>query len=364
LATLSGAFNPTGNIIFTLYAQDGVTVLHTDTQPVHGNGLYYDSIDVLDLTGDFSPNGGPYPVLWKPHWDGNAFNNPAAGASGIQNIVRQGVTPLGSALYIDGATNNVDVQIVPLTTGIQVIFNGSSSTFTQAFSNIRFFTFGGNFNVGVASTLGTEIDATLVGRGNGALNCPGKDPLDVDPGNGNVNVRAGDGTNVVTLGDGNDSVQLGNGNNSVTLGNGNDNVQVGDGNNTVTLGNGNDNVQVGNGNSVVVTGNGHNTITAGNGNNLIAAGLGQHTVQAGNGSNILIDGSVQLTSSSDSLGQVLADWASKGASAANVSSIRSRLAVTYNSSYHNTLLAGSGLDWFFETYAGDVTNRKATDLLN
>jgi hypothetical protein len=38
--------------------------------------------------------------------------------------------------------------------------------------------------------------------------------------------------------------------------------------------------------------------------------------------------------------------------------------VAFNSSHANTLTAGSGLDWFWETYAKDSTNRKATDLLN
>ena len=71
-------------------------------------------------------------------------------------------------------------------------------------------------------------------------------------------------------------------------------------------------------------------------------------MQAGNGSNILIDGSMQLTQNGDSLGQVLEDWIDYGDAAANVDSIRrSRLLVTYNSRYANTLHAGSGLDWFW-----------------
>jgi hypothetical protein len=38
--------------------------------------------------------------------------------------------------------------------------------------------------------------------------------------------------------------------------------------------------------------------------------------------------------------------------------------VTYNTSHANTLHAGSGLDWFWETYSKDTTNRKPGDLLN
>ncbi len=166
---------------------------------------------------------------------------------------------------------------------------------------------------------------------------------------------------------GNDNIHLANSltiNAVVTVGNGNDNVQLGNGNNTVTLGDGNDNIQVGNGNNVVVEGNGHDQVQAGNGNNLIVAGLGHHNVQVGNGSNILIDGNVMLTNSADSLRQVLDDWTAYGDSAANLASIRSRLDVTDNSSYANSLKAGRGLDWFWETYAKDSTNRKVTDLLN
>ena len=95
---------------------------------------------------------------------------------------------------------------------------------------------------------------------------------------------------------------------------------------------------------------------------LLVGGLGQHTIQAGNGSNILIDGNVQLAQAGDSLAQVLSDWTVHGASYA--ANIRARLIVTYNSTYVNYLYAGSGLDWFWTTYVGNHTNRKASDLLN
>jgi Ca2+-binding RTX toxin-like protein len=167
--------------------------------------------------------------------------------------------------------------------------------------------------------------------------------------------------------DGNDKIQISNSlmiSTFITEGNGNVSIQAGNNDNTITLGNGNNNVLLGNGNNVIVTGNGHDNIQAGDGNNLIVAGLGKHNVQVGNGRNILIDGSVQLTQSGDSLNQVLNDWVLYGNSAANVASIRNRLAVTYNNSNANTLNAGTGLDWFWYTYAKDSTNRKATDLLN
>ena len=198
----------------------------------------------------------------------------------------------------------------------------------------------------------------------------------VTAGNGNITVIVGYGSNSITLGNGNDNVQVNNppppppasplvyGNDTVIAGNGNDNIQLSNGNNVVSLGNGNDNVNLGDGNNVLVEGNGNDNVHAGNGNNLIVAGLGQHTVQVGNGRNILIDGSVTLSQSGDSLTQVLNDWMAHGSSASNVASIRSRLVVTYNTSHANTIQVGSGLDWFWATYAKDKTNRKPNDLLN
>jgi hypothetical protein len=122
---------------------------------------------------------------------------------------------------------------------------------------------------------------------------------------------------------------------------------------------------VGNGNNVVVTGNGNGDyISAGSGDNLVVAGTGAHTVQLGKGSNILIDGAVTLVRSGDSLRQVLDDWMANGAAPSNVDDIRARLLVSYNTSNANYLAAGTGLDWFWDTFAQDTTTRKSTDLLN
>jgi Ca2+-binding RTX toxin-like protein len=287
---------------------------------------------------------------------GGNFFVPSFRSNDVTLVEGPGVTVVaGTDLYlIGGLTSNDRLEIDAAgssktgSTGVQVTakLNGVSTntTFSQAFSEIYVYGFAGNDTITLASTLTVSAN--------------------ISAGNGNDKVTAGNGTNVVTLGNGNDHVTAGDGSNTVTLGNGNDKVQLGNGNNTVTLGNGNDNTTVGNGNNVVVEGNGNDKITAGDGDNLIVAGLGKHTVSAGNGSNILIDGSVQLTQSGDSLQQVLDDWVQYGDLAANVASIRSRLAVTYNSSHANTLDAGSGLDWFWYTDAKDKTNRKLTDLLN
>jgi len=281
---------------------------------------------------------------------------PSYRPSDVTLVEGPGVTVVaGSDLYvIGGLTSNDQVQINAAgksntgSTGVQVKARldgvSTKTTFSQPFSTIYVYGFAGDDTVTLADTL--------------AINA------NISAGDGNDHVTAGNGNNTITLGNGNDHVTAGDGNNTVTLGDGNDHVELGNGNNTVSLGNGNDHTSVGDGNNVVVEGNGNDKITAGNGDNLIIAGLGQHTVTAGNGGNILIDGSVQLTQSGDSLRQVLDDWVQYGDLAANVASIRSRLAVTYNSDHANTLDAGSGLDWFWYTYAKDSTDSKPTDLLN
>ena len=287
---------------------------------------------------------------------GDHFFVPSYRPSDVTLVVGPGVTVVaGTDLYvIGGLASNDQVQINAAgksntgSTGVQVKARldgvSTKTTFSQAFSAIYVYGFAGNDTITLADTLAISAN--------------------ISAGDGNDHVTAGNGNNTITLGNGNDHVTAGDGNNTVTLGDGNDHVELGNGNNTVSLGNGNDHTSVGDGNNVVVEGNGNDKITAGNGDNLIVAGLGQHTVTAGNGGNILIDGSVQLTQSGDSLRQVLDDWILYGNQAANVASIRSRLAVTYNSSHANTLDAGSGLDWFWYTDAKDRTNRKATDLLN
>jgi hypothetical protein len=270
-------------------------------------------------------------------------------------VLGPGVTVIGTHLYFAGGnTSNDQVQVNAAgssntgSTGVKLnaSLNGVNiqTTYSQSFTTIDVFLQGGNDNIQLASSL--TINAV------------------VTAGNGNNNVHLGNGNNTVTLGNGNDNIQAGNGSNMVTAGGGNDNVTLGNGNNVLTLGNGNDNATLGNGSNTVVSGNGNDNILTGNGNNLIAAGLGYHTVQAGNGSNILIDGSVQLTESGDSLRQVLDDWTQYGALTDDVANILARLKVTYNMRYANTLDASAGLDWFWEIYGQDRTNRKVTDLLN
>jgi len=353
---------------------------------VSGTAMLAGTLNVALVSG-FTPTAGAwFTILTFASRSGNfstetglslsnkKFFVPSFSSNSLTLVFGPGVSIVaGSNLYIiGGLTSNDLVQVKSIgssntgSTGVQVTatLNGVSTTtsFSQAFGAIYVYGFSGNDIISLAAGL---TISTFISAGNGNDIVTGDNGANtITLGNGSDIVSAGNGANTITLGNGNDIVIAGNGANTMTLGNGNDIVTLGNGANTVTLGNGNDNTIVGNGNNVVVEGNGSDNIVAGNGDNLIVAGLGKHAVLAGNGSNILIDGSVQLTKSGDSLRQVLNDWAQYGALSTNVASIRSRLAVTYNHTNANTLDTGSGLDWFWETYAKDSTNRKAKDLLN
>jgi hypothetical protein len=54
----------------------------------------------------------------------------------------------------------------------------------------------------------------------------------------------------------------------------------------------------------------------------------------------------------------------QGGNAAAAARIESELAVTYHTKYTNTFLAGSGLDWFWDSYSKDTTNPQPGDLLD
>ncbi|HEV3341571.1 MAG TPA: choice-of-anchor Q domain-containing protein [Pirellulales bacterium] len=273
---------------------------------------------------------------------------------GTLTVEGPGVSVVVGRLYLVGGNTNDEVFIRPIgssktgSTGIEVDADLNKIDIEDAkfgtdpahpITSIVISGFGGNDNIFLAWTL------TI--------------PAVVAEGDGNDNIVLGGGNNAVTAGNGNDNVALGNGNNTIVAGNGNDNVLAGNGNNNIKVGSGNDNVIVGDGNNVVVAGGGHDLIWAGNGDNLIVGGLGHDYIVVGNGNNILIDGSVQL--SQDALGQVLNEWI-----AGDITDVRKTLsgAVTYNQTNANTLIAGKGLDWFWDLYGHDHTNRKSTDLLN
>jgi hypothetical protein len=249
--------------------------------------------------------------------------------------VSAGVSVVGTELFVVGANTNDHVNIRPIGTSntgstgvaVQGRLGGVSvnTTFTQSFTAIRIFGFGGNDTVRVGEhvtiptfvtegngndhlDLGTGNNTVVLGNGNDHVETGngtdvitagnGNDHFQlgdgnktVTAGNGNDHVRTGTGTDLIQLGKGNDDVHLGGGNNTVILGNGNDDVHVGSGNNTITAGNGNDHIVAGNGNNIITAGNGNDHVVAGNGNNTITLGNGNNDVRVGNGDNTITLGS-------------------------------------------------------------------------
>ncbi len=347
--TVSGYLDSTPNTTFEIQ-------IFANTASGYGQGQYYlgQTLVTTDSTGQATFSYTYTPQPGAPFLSATATDN-NGNTSEFSVVNGAGATIVGNTLYlIGGSTSNDQVNIQPIgsssagSTGIQVSgqlggSNVNNVKYNQAFTAIYIIGFGGNENLQAANTLAI--------------------PLLISAGNGNDNIQVGASNTTISLGNGNDNIQAQSGNGTISLGNGNDNVQLGNGNNIVILGNGNDNTQLGKGNNIVVEGNGNDNVQAGNGDNLIVGGGGKDNLQVGNGSNILIDGAVNSANIAV-LEQVLSEWVQYGS--ADVAIIRSQLTglVTYNTTNANTLDAGSGLDWFWDIYSRDHTNRKATDLLN
>jgi hypothetical protein len=68
------------------------------------------------------------------------------------------------------------------------------------------------------------------------------------------------------------------------------------------------------------------------------------------------------SNSGDSFRRILNAWTANS-TAPNQAAIQSRFTVIYNTTYANTLTAGSGIDWFFYKHP-TTSNKKSTDFLN
>jgi hypothetical protein len=275
-AVLANGSNETGSLVFTLTGPIGFS--YTQTDPVSGNSAYSAS-DTLPTTA------APGAYTWSVSYAGDANNFGASDQGGTAEqtvVVGPGATIVGNSLYLVGGNTNDHLKITPIgasdtgSTGINVNGNLNHVDFkNQTYTGVTtiFVTgFGGNDKFQFASSL---TIATVVSDGDG-----------------NDQIRLGNGNNTVTVGDGNDKIKAGDGANTITAGaagsTGNIQVQLGNGaGNIVTLyGNGNDQVQVGDGNndSVSITGDGNDQIEVGN-------GLGDVVSMVGNGNNDVRTGS-------------------------------------------------------------------------
>ena len=98
-ASLSGGFNPTGTITFTLYAPDGITVVDTETVEVDGNGVY------TAPAGYLPTEPGTY--QWAAGYDGDPANNPALASSfSVSTLVSFNLGTDGGNPYYAGVTGD------------------------------------------------------------------------------------------------------------------------------------------------------------------------------------------------------------------------------------------------------------------
>jgi uncharacterized repeat protein (TIGR03803 family) len=93
LANLSGGFNPTGTITFTLYAPDNVTIVDSETATVDGNGSY------------FTPTGYAPTAIGTYRWvvsysgdDNNALITPYSVTTLVSFNFSNGANPFGGVI--------------------------------------------------------------------------------------------------------------------------------------------------------------------------------------------------------------------------------------------------------------------------
>ena len=309
---------PGQSVTFTATVAGGLPSPYLPTGSVQFqiNGVNVGSLVPLTAndTAAFSttePASGSFTVTAVYSGDANftASTSPAY----TESVLSPGVYAVGSTLYVVGANSSDYALISPSgskpdgSTGLAVVATLNNAytakTFSQTFTAIDVFGYGGNDNFQLSSTL--TLPTTVVeGNGNNyLLLAGGNDSVtlgsgsnQVFGGNGNKTITAsdaagtsgyislGNGNENIQLGQGNDQVVLGSGNNTVTAGNGNDAVTAtGNSNNTITLGNGSDSINTGNGTDVISLGSGNENIQVGNGQKTIMAGGGNNYVHAGSG---------------------------------------------------------------------------------
>ena len=100
--TLTGGFNPTASLTFTLYAPDGTTVVDTETVTVSGNGTYSTPTGyTLPTTGLVA---GTY--QWVVSYSGDPNNDPASTTKGDEPVAVAPASPT-----ISTTPNTTDITL-------------------------------------------------------------------------------------------------------------------------------------------------------------------------------------------------------------------------------------------------------------
>jgi Ca2+-binding RTX toxin-like protein len=196
---------------------------------------------------------------------------------------------------------------------------------------------GSGINNGVLQVVGTTSDdrVTINQQGDGTL----KVIASFLPSNRTYPLSAVSKI-VVLLGDGNDSATLAG---KVTT------PAIIDG------GDGNDDLKGGQGPTVLLGGLGDDTLTGGPGVNILIGGEGSDRIVGGPGDDILIAGSTKYDANLEALFAVLEEW--NGYRTATLLTAET----VYDDNGADTLTGSSGTDWFFYNPATDVVNDRKSD---
>lgn len=215
---------------------------------------------------------------------------------------------------------------------LQVIWNGDVVGTIDAsdgsWRNYEFYLIGGSGNgsntlvfqgLGDVSGVGASIDNVQLYEG---LEAAG-DADSIVGGDGNDDLMGGAGDDTIDAGNGADEVVGGSGNDYILAGAGNDKVYGGTGQDTILDGAGDDLVYGGDGNDVVYGGDGADTFSGNFGADEILGGDGADNLQGGQGNDTLQGGNDNDTILGDGQWFTVADYASGGGAATNLTIINS-----------------------------------------
>jgi Ca2+-binding RTX toxin-like protein len=327
---------------------------------------------------------------------GGAGNDTLLG--GLGNDVLSG--GLGSNTLAGGAGSNtvLEAQDVSFTLSSTALLGMTTRTVLRdALSGIQLANLTDTNATGTGRILNTKAFAGSVTLVGGA----GSDTFIVGPGSGSVDGGAGtntlvaSGTTNFTLGDA--SLAGSHGFNdrlaniqrarlTIAAGNhwinasgftGNATLQGGAGNDTLVGGSGDDSLSSGAGRNVLVGGAGKDVLVGGSGRNLLIGGGGNDSLVAGSGGSILLAGTTAFDTQTaggnfQAVNAIMAEWTSADSYAVRVARLSGAQAggknattflnsstVSAGATEMDSLVGGTGMDWFFATSADRVTHSAA-----
>jgi uncharacterized delta-60 repeat protein len=205
-----------------------------------------------------------------------------------------------NTVFIDGTSGDDTIKVKVVGSNLQVILNGSTSTFPLAsVDGVNITTEPGNNVVNVS----VDLNSTITGdTGDDTITTAGGNDS-IDSGDGNDSIASGAGNDTINAGAGDDFVDAGTSGgfpaDDISGGDGNDTLQSESTDAVINGGAGNDSVHtvgdssidLGEGNNVLVIDEGTNRVNAGDGNNQIhIGGTGDNDVSVGAGNCTIVTG--------------------------------------------------------------------------